>query len=93
MRVETSTTADLRATAPMPSPVPPKEEKMSLLSVEISRERIQALEEEIASLQWAAEIRRNRRETLAKVVSDTSRATRQEAGITLRRARRILLRR
>ncbi|GAB3664215.1 hypothetical protein GCM10027589_28170 [Actinocorallia lasiicapitis] len=63
---------------------------MSLLSVEISRERISALEAEIESLAWAAEIRRSRRETLAKVVADTSRATRQEMGITLRRTRRFL---
>lgn len=92
--VARETTVDQRVAAPKPSPAPPKaEEKMSLLSVEISRERIQALEAEIASLQWAAEIRRSRRETLAKVVSDTSRATRQEAGITLRWARRLMLRR
>jgi uncharacterized small protein (DUF1192 family) len=83
----------MRATAAAPSPVPPKEKTMSLLSVEISRERISALEAEIESLVWAAEIRRSRRETLAKVVTDTGRATRQEAGISLRRARRILLRR
>jgi len=84
---------DLRVTAARPSPLPPKEEnKMSLLSVEISRERIRALEEEVAALQWAAEIRRTRRETLRKVVSDTGRATRQEAGITLRRLRRLVAR-
>ena len=76
----------LRVTAARPSPLPPKEEKkMGLLSVEINRERIRALEEELASLQWAAEVRRTRRETLRKVVADTGRATRQETGITLRR--------
>lgn len=84
---------DLRVTAARPSPLPPKEEKkMSLLSVEISRERIRALEEELAALQWAAEVRRARRETLRKVVSDTGRATRQEAGITLRRIRSLVSR-
>ncbi len=69
-----------------------REKKMSLLSVEISRERIRALEEELASLQWAAEVRRTRRETLRKVVADTGTATRQEAGITLRRIRALLTR-
>ena len=84
---------DLRVAAARPSPVPPKEEKkMSLLSVEISRERIRALEEEVAALQWAAEIRRTRRETLRKVVADTGRATREEAGITLRRIRGLVAR-
>jgi len=63
----------------------PKEKKMSLLSVEISRERISALEDEIASLQWAAEVRKARRETLHRVVTSTGRATRQEGRILLGR--------
>jgi uncharacterized small protein (DUF1192 family) len=63
----------------------PKEKKMSLLSVEISRERISALEAEIESLQWAAEARKARRETLHRVVSSTGRAARQEGRILLGR--------
>ncbi|MEO5877881.1 MAG: hypothetical protein ABIS86_17325 [Streptosporangiaceae bacterium] len=58
---------------------------MSLLSVEISRERISALEAEVQSLVWAAEVRRARRETLRRVVSSTGHATRQEGRILLGR--------
>ncbi|MCD0448098.1 hypothetical protein LO762_02630 [Actinocorallia sp. API 0066] len=65
---------------------------MTLLHEELAHERIRLLQEEVAALQWAAEVRRSRREALRAAARDTGRATRQEARIRLRGLRSLLTR-
>ncbi|WP_123662076.1 hypothetical protein [Actinocorallia herbida] len=63
---------------------------MSLLEVELSRERIRLLQEEVAAIQWAAEVRRSRRAALRRAAADTGRATREEARIRMGRLRSLI---
>ncbi|MDX6738842.1 hypothetical protein [Actinocorallia sp. A-T 12471] len=63
---------------------------MTLLHEELSRDRIRALQEEVAALQWAAEVRRSRRAALRQAAADTGRATREEARIRMGRLRSLI---
>ncbi|WP_460301568.1 hypothetical protein [Actinocorallia aurea] len=63
---------------------------MSLIAEEIYHDRIRRLEDEVAALQWAAQVRRSRREALRQAAVDTGRATRQEARIRMSGLRRLI---